>query len=273
MTRVPDIYDALDRAAAEIAAAIDRPFGQSSGQCGRSQNQLATDKPLKANTISQFGQFGQSGRRSYDLGDNSEIDCAASPKPEARGRARKSLYRLAKLATLAKSVENKEDDRGQSSGQSAPEGARLATDSAEGNPESRFWSEDHEERAAIAELDGGVPAGWTEGFACLNLAQPPCDVPPHRWVRFIDDAGRFLDGGWAERAAALGWGPLEVFGCNRWAPFARIDQAGLVWLLNGRPLIAMTEAAAVIACAAGVHQTYRRVAGQPGRVLAWDIVQ
>ena len=52
-----------------------------------------------------------------------------------------------------------------------------------------------EERAAIVEYDGGAPREWAEGFARLNPNQPPADVPPHRWLRFIDDCGHFLDGG------------------------------------------------------------------------------
>jgi hypothetical protein len=53
----------------------------------------------------------------------------------------------------------------------------------------------------------------------------PGDVPPRRWLRFIDDCGHFLDGGWAARAKELGWGPLDLFGCDRERPFARIDRA------------------------------------------------
>jgi hypothetical protein len=35
---------------------------------------------------------------------------------------------------------------------------------------------------------------------------------------------------------ALGWGPFELFGCDSERPFVRIDQAGLLWLLNGNRL-------------------------------------
>jgi hypothetical protein len=59
-----------------------------------------------------------------------------------------------------------------------------------------------EERAAIVEHDGGVPRAWAEGFARLDPRKPPGDVPPLRWLRFIDDCGRFVDGGWASRVVA-----------------------------------------------------------------------
>jgi len=48
-----------------------------------------------------------------------------------------------------------------------------------------IWTEAHEERAAIAEYDGGAPREWTEGFAILDRARPPDDVPARRWLQFI----------------------------------------------------------------------------------------
>ena len=80
-----------------------------------------------------------------------------------------------------------------------------------------------DERAGIIEFDGGAPRAWAEALARLDPNKPPGDVPPRRWLRFVDDCGRFLDGGWAERAAAFGWGPLDLFGCDRERPFARVS--------------------------------------------------
>jgi hypothetical protein len=96
------------------------------------------------------------------------------------------------------------------------------------------WGEAEEERAGVIEYDGNVPRAWAEGYARLHPDHPPGDVPLRRWQTFVDDCGRFLDGGWANRVAALGWGPLDLFGCDRERPFARIDHAGLLWLVNGR---------------------------------------
>ena len=84
---------------------------------------------------------------------------------------------------------------------------------------TELWGDAEDERAAIAEHDGGAPRAWAEALARLDPAQPPRDLPPKRWVRFLDDCGRFLDGGWAAHATALGWGPLDLFGCNRARPY------------------------------------------------------
>jgi hypothetical protein len=122
----------------------------------------------------------------------------------------------------------------------------------------------------IAKPRDGIPHEWAEGFLRLDAARPPADVPPIRWRRFIDDCGRFLDG-WAATAHALGWNAIDLFGCNDLKPFARVDQAGLLWLLDGNRLIGLTNQTAAIAPRSGARQTYPRRPRQPTQVLAWDI--
>ena len=133
------------------------------------------------------------------------------------------------------------------------------------------WGEVEQERAAIVEFDGGIPSAWAEGFARLDPDRPPGDVPLRRWQRFIDDVGRFLDSPSCAVAAAMGWGPHDLFGCDRDRPFARIDQAGLLWLLKGDKLVALAENTAIIERQTGARQTYRRKPSRPGQVLAWEL--
>jgi hypothetical protein len=135
------------------------------------------------------------------------------------------------------------------------------------------WMDAHEERAAIVEHDGGAPRAWAEGFARLDPNNPPGDVPLRRWLRFIDDGGRFLDGGWVDTAAAFGWGPLDLFGCDRERPFARIDHLGLLWLLDGGTVLELHRDHAIIETLGGARQTYRRRPVEVGRVmLAWELM-
>jgi hypothetical protein len=134
--------------------------------------------------------------------------------------------------------------------------------------DEHLWSAAEDERAAIIEHDGAAPREWAEGFARLDPDRPPGDVPPRRWLQFIEDIGRFLDGGFAMQAAALGWGPLDLFGCDRDRPLARIAQAGLIWLLNRDRLVALAADVAVIETRSGTRQTYRRKPSKPRRVLA-----
>jgi hypothetical protein len=139
-------------------------------------------------------------------------------------------------------------------------------------PTAVSWGETQEERTAIVEHDGKIPRRWAEGFARLDPDRPPRDVPKHRWLRFIDDVGLFLDSPFCAVAAALGWGPLDLFGCDRDRPFARIDQAGLLWLLNGCKLIALSENTATVETLTDARQAYRRRPREPGCVLVWEMV-
>ena len=139
-------------------------------------------------------------------------------------------------------------------------------------PAPDIWTDAHEERAAIVEHDGGVPREWAEGFARLDCSHPPADVPSRRWHQFIDDCGLFLDNGWAAKAAALGWGPRELFGADGRAPFGRVDRAGLLWLLNGNRLVALTANTAIIETATGARQTYYRTPVESEQIaLAWEL--
>jgi hypothetical protein len=129
------------------------------------------------------------------------------------------------------------------------------------------------EAAAPAAPD--EPAGWRAGFARLNPDRPPGDVPPRRWRQFIEDARAFLAGDFAAAAVALGWTALDLFGCDRDRPFARIDRAGLIWLLHGDRLVALgADGAATIETRTGARHTFRhRRDHYPGRVLAWELEQ
>ena len=128
-----------------------------------------------------------------------------------------------------------------------------------------------EERAAIVEYGAAVPRSWAEGFARLDPARPPADVPLRRWQQFIDDVGRFLDSGFAEKATAFGWEAFDIFGCDRDRPFARIDQQGLCWLIAGNRLVDLSENTAIIQTWTGQQQTWRRKPNAAGKVLAWEL--
>jgi hypothetical protein len=135
------------------------------------------------------------------------------------------------------------------------------------------WGDEQEERAAIVEFDGGAPRAWAEALARLNPAKPPVNVPPQRWLRFIDDCDRFLDEGWAPRAAALAWGPLDLFGCDRERPFARVDHQGLLWLVKGGRIVELHRDLATVETERSARQTYRRRPVEVGRVvLVWELM-
>ncbi len=133
------------------------------------------------------------------------------------------------------------------------------------------WGDTEETRSAIAEHDGRAPRAWAEALARLDPNKPPADVPQRRWVRFIDDCGRFINQGWADRSVVLGWRPLNLFGCDRVNPFARIDRMGLLWLLNGQKILVLAADSAAIVTASGGSLMFRRCPNESGRVLAWEL--
>lgn len=127
-----------------------------------------------------------------------------------------------------------------------------------------------EERATTVEHDGAVPPAWAEGYARLDPDRPPADVPLGRWQRFVDDVGQFIDSPFCGAATALGWTAHDLFGCDRQRPFARIDRAGLLWLLNGDKLVMLTADRATIETQNGNRLTYYRKPGDR-RVVPWEL--
>jgi hypothetical protein len=93
----------------------------------------------------------------------------------------------------------------------------------------------------------------------------PDHIERDRWQQAIQDGDSFV-ARWGAQAQALGWTAHELFGLHtvpaRPAPnysrLSRYDETGLIWLLNGRPVVAMTEATAAIRCSSGNVTTYRK---------------
>jgi hypothetical protein len=92
----------------------------------------------------------------------------------------------------------------------------------------------------------------------------PDHIEHHRWQQAIADGAHFL-AQWSEPAAASGWTERDLFGLaevpEKPAPnyqrLSRYDLTGLVWLLQGRRVVALTKDTAVIETANGTL-SYRR---------------
>jgi len=105
----------------------------------------------------------------------------------------------------------------------------------------------------------------------LTLPVPP-SISQERWAQFVDDCGRFLDQGWATHAGGLGWGPLDLFGCDRERPPADDDHAGLLWRVEGGKLVIMSAYSAIIETTTGQQRLFHRRNNRPGELaLAWEM--
>jgi len=93
----------------------------------------------------------------------------------------------------------------------------------------------------------------------------PDHVESDRWQQAVEDGRRFL-AQWDEQAAALGWTPEDLFGLHpvpdnpapNYRRLSRYDETGLIWLLRGRPVVALTEATAAIENPTGAVTVYRK---------------
>jgi hypothetical protein len=89
-------------------------------------------------------------------------------------------------------------------------------------------------------------------FAYLQL-KPPAHIREDRWRQAVDDGRAFLQQ-WAERAAQLGWTSADLFGLHTppdkphpsYDRLSRYDETGLIWLLQGRPVVGLTALTAAI---------------------------
>jgi hypothetical protein len=93
----------------------------------------------------------------------------------------------------------------------------------------------------------------------------PAYVDAADWQQAIEDGHRFVTQ-WGKQAEALGWAPADLFGLHtppekpapKYRRLSRYDQTGLIWLLHGRPVIALTQTAATILALSGANLMYRR---------------
>jgi hypothetical protein len=103
------------------------------------------------------------------------------------------------------------------------------------------------------------------GYALRARAKCQAYVEIDRWHQAAEDARRFL-ATWGEQAEALGWTNRELFGLHTpperpAASYQRLscyDCTGLVWLLDGRSVIALTARTPAVQTASGGIITYRK---------------
>jgi hypothetical protein len=111
---------------------------------------------------------------------------------------------------------------------------------------------------------GGEQNPYASTIATLE-ARCPNLVPVERWQHVVSDGKTFLTR-WGDQAHALGWTARDLFGLHvlpeKPHPFyrrlSRYDQTGLIWLLAGRPVVALSATTAAIKGPTGAITVYRR---------------
>lgn len=115
-------------------------------------------------------------------------------------------------------------------------------------------SEHFEQRLENASVAG--PTSFAHVLTAL-LARQPQGVDGFRWREALKDGRRFLET-WGSQAANLGWTANDLFGLHPIASLARFDAMSLVWLLHGRPVVALTSTEATIQASSGATLSIQR---------------
>lgn len=116
-----------------------------------------------------------------------------------------------------------------------------------------------------------IPEEWIAGVDALWLARPPQEIPQDRWALALRDADRLLID-WGCTAVTLGWGTLDIFGVHPAYPLARLDGAGLAWLLQGAGIRSLSAQEAAIVTQRGAYQTYRRGSITGPAIPLWQLI-
>jgi hypothetical protein len=93
----------------------------------------------------------------------------------------------------------------------------------------------------------------------------PEQVNPDDWQTAVADAQTFI-ARWGKQAEKLGWTVKDLFGLSPIPPkphptfrrLSRYDATGLIWLLHGRPVVALTVESAAIESRTGAVTLYRK---------------
>jgi hypothetical protein len=86
-----------------------------------------------------------------------------------------------------------------------------------------------------------------------------------RWQAAVEDGRRFL-AKWGEQAQQLGWTARDLFGLHKppenphasYRRLSRYDETGLIWLLEGREVTALTADTSAIRSSSGSVTVYRK---------------
>ena len=128
-------------------------------------------------------------------------------------------------------------------------------------------------RVVLLHCPPDVPETWTQGVADLLTMVSPASCPAEWWEALREDAYTFLRDH-AARAHELGWTALDLFGVHPVKPWVRFDHMGLVPLLNGARVTALSDLEAVIGKSSGARATFRRRAMAPEEAcLIWELRQ
>jgi hypothetical protein len=237
-----------------------------------SREQVSNPKALENCGFGQFGHFGHPTGNTID--DDLVGEHGNAPDGDAKtsevSRASSLVQRTVQSVQSVQNHQINEPDQRLAFGHLEAASVQNRGSGVQ-NPASERLKRQH---AGPVSAPEGTPTEWIEGVALLRDALAPRGYPQHAWQQLILDSERFLER-WGAQAASLGWRGWELFGCHRRAPWGRIQGMGLILLLRGDEIAALTDSEAVIRTQTRAHQTYRRKPADPlhpaERCLVWEL--
>jgi hypothetical protein len=130
-----------------------------------------------------------------------------------------------------------------------------------------------EERAAIAEFDGGLPRPLAEAVARMEVCPPPPGTPPRRWQEAQDSFAMLVAAGAASEALVAGWTPQELCGVSRHPPHDRPDRAGLILSVRPGDTVTDIRRAGCIITYGTVRHIWKRVPLPADICLPWELLK
>ena len=116
-----------------------------------------------------------------------------------------------------------------------------------------------EERAALAEFDGGVSRPLAEALAWMEVCPPPPGTPPERWREAQDSFVTLVATGAASEALSSGWTPEELCGVSSRRPHAHPAHAGLIFSMRPGDTLTNVRRAGCIITYSTVRHIWKRV--------------
>lgn len=104
-----------------------------------------------------------------------------------------------------------------------------------------------------------------DGVKLLASRRAPRIRRPEAWPQVVSDSLRIARDGWARTALALGWDPLELWGCT---PDGQFE--GLAAWLSGRRL-ALIDDSSAIAAKGGQRFIFTRGPTPAGTIFLWNL--
>src|SRR5665213_1163529 len=121
----------------------------------------------------------------------------------------------------------------------------------------------------VPNVPGLLPPDLSDGLESLRAMAAPRITRPEVWPEIVSDALLLARDGWAETAMALGWSPLQLWGCSPDRGGNPADDGLAVWLA-GRRVLLIDGASCIVESGPKARAVFSRRPAA-GAVFLWQL--